>query len=73
MLGLAGAVLGVPAGVALAHLGLDPMKGVLSDLFVAVSSASAISRADACWTHSVPKACALRWRSPHSRDSILLT
>ena len=26
--------------------------------------------AGACWTHSVPKACALRWQSPHSQDSI---
>src|SRR5207249_8800988 len=42
MLGLAGAVLGVPAGVALAHLGLDPMKGVLSDLFVALETSQVV-------------------------------
>ena len=42
MLGLAGAVLGVPAGVVLAHLGLDPMKGVLSDLFVVLETSQVV-------------------------------
>jgi putative ABC transport system permease protein len=38
LLGVTGAILGAPAGVGLAHLGLDPMKGVLSDLFIALES-----------------------------------
>jgi putative ABC transport system permease protein len=42
LLGLAGAALGVPAGVALAHLGLDPMRGVLSDLFVALETSQVV-------------------------------
>jgi putative ABC transport system permease protein len=42
LLGFAGAVLGVPAGVVLAHLGLEPMKGVLSDLFIALDSSQVV-------------------------------
>ncbi|HEV2945828.1 MAG TPA: FtsX-like permease family protein [Gemmataceae bacterium] len=42
LLGLAGAVLGVPAGVVLAHMGLEPMKGVLSDLFIALQSTQVV-------------------------------
>jgi putative ABC transport system permease protein len=38
LLGLTGAALGVPAGVGLAHLGLEPMKEVLSDLLVALET-----------------------------------
>jgi putative ABC transport system permease protein len=42
LLGLAGALLGVPAGVGLAHLGLDPMRGVLSDLFIALETSQVV-------------------------------
>jgi hypothetical protein len=42
LLGVTGAVLGVPAGVVLAHLGLDPMKGVLSDLFIALDTTQVV-------------------------------
>src|SRR5262249_12585871 len=42
LLGLAGAMLGVPAGGGLAHLGLDPMKGVLSDLFIALDTTQVV-------------------------------
>jgi putative ABC transport system permease protein len=42
LLGLAGAILGVPGGVGFAHLGLDPMREVLSDLFVALEARQVI-------------------------------
>jgi putative ABC transport system permease protein len=46
LLGITGAVLGVPAGVGLAHLGLDPMKGVLSDLFIALEGNKVVMTAE---------------------------
>jgi putative ABC transport system permease protein len=42
LLGLAGAILGVPVGVGFAYLGLDPMQEVLSDLFIALEARQVI-------------------------------
>ncbi len=42
LLGIAGVILGVPTGVGFAHLGLDPMKEVLSDLFIALEARQVI-------------------------------
>jgi putative ABC transport system permease protein len=53
VLGLTGAVLGVPAGVGLAHLGLDPMKGVLSDLFIALESSQVVVTPEAIFFASL--------------------
>jgi putative ABC transport system permease protein len=42
LLGVAGAGLGLPAGIALAHVGLEPMRGVLSDLFIALETSQVV-------------------------------
>jgi putative ABC transport system permease protein len=38
LLGLAGSLLGIPLGIGLAYLGLEPMQEILSDLFVGVET-----------------------------------
>src|SRR6185312_6518080 len=38
LMGLAGGLIGIPVGIGLAYLGLQPMQAVLSDMFTAVHS-----------------------------------